>query len=77
MRTLECTTTAQAGDVVLHPPGEAHQCTNTGTEEVRYLLVADNPLIDIFYYPDSDKWGYHTPRKFFRATDADYWDGEE
>ncbi len=77
VRTPEGTTTARAGDVVLHPPGEAHQFTNTGNDEVRYLLVADNPLVDVFHYPDSDKWGLRSPRKFFRAVDTDYWDGEE
>ncbi len=68
---------AVAGDVVLHPPGEAHQFTNTGTTDLLYLLVADNPPVDIFHYPDSGKWGHSQPRKFFRATDVDYWGGEE
>jgi uncharacterized cupin superfamily protein len=65
------------GDVVLHPPGEAHQFRNTGTEDLHYFLVADNPPLDLFHYPDSGKWGHSAPRKIFRATDADYWDGEE
>jgi uncharacterized cupin superfamily protein len=77
VRTLAGTTTARAGDVVLHPPGEAHQFTNTGTDEVLYLLVADNPTVDYWHYPDSNKWGIRSPRKIFRPTDADYWDGEE
>jgi uncharacterized cupin superfamily protein len=65
------------GDVVLHPPGEAHEIKNTGADELLFYLVADNPLADIWHYPDSDKWGHRSPRKIFRATDADYWDGEE
>lgn len=77
VRTLEGPTPARAGDVVLHPPGEAHQFTNTGTANLLYLLIADNPPIDYWYYPDSNKWGFRSPRKIFRATDADYWDGEE
>jgi uncharacterized cupin superfamily protein len=65
------------GDLVLTPPGDAHQFTNTGTEDLLYYLVADNPPVDIWHYPDSNKWGHSNSRKFFRATDADYWDGEE
>lgn len=65
------------GDVVIHPPGEAHQFTNTGTEELVYYLVADNPLADYWHYPDSKKWGLKAPRTFFRLAEADYWDGEE
>lgn len=77
VRTVEGTTSARAGDVLLHPPGEAHQFTNTGTEDLLYWLVADNPSVDYWHYPDSNKWGFRSPRKIFRATDADYWDGEE
>jgi uncharacterized cupin superfamily protein len=65
------------GDVVLHPPGEAHQFTNTGATDLQYFLIADNPPVDIWQYPDSGKWGFNAPRKFFRPADAGYWDGEE
>lgn len=77
MRTPTGLTPVGPGDVVLHPPGEAHQFTNTGSTTLRYLLVADNPPLDVWYYPDSDKWGHSAPRKFFRATDVPYYDGEE
>lgn len=77
VRTMEGLTPVSAGDVVLHPPGEAHMFTNTGTTDLLYYLVADNPPLDVWYYPDSGKWGHSAPRKFFRATDTDYWDGEE
>ncbi len=65
------------GDVVLHPPGEAHELTNPGNTTLLFYLIADNPLADIWHYPDSNKWGHRSPRKIFRATDADYWEGEE
>jgi len=65
------------GDVVLHPPGESHDFTNTGETDLLYYLVADNPPIDIWRYPDSNKWGINTPRTFFRPVEVDYWDGEE
>ena len=67
----------QAGDVVVHAPGEAHQLTNTGTVDLDYILVADNPPNEFWHYPDSDKYGLRFPRKIFRATDVDYHDGEE
>ena len=56
---------------------EAHQFTNTGTDDVLYYLVADNPPVDYGCYPDSNKWGIRAPRKFFRMGEIDYWDGEE
>jgi len=77
VRTAEGLTAVTSGDVVLHPPGEAHQFTNTGTEDLLYFLIADNPPFDVFHYPDSNKWGISSPRKIFRATDFNYWDGEE
>ena len=67
-----------SGDVVLHPPGEAHQITNaSATEELTFLLIADNPPVDYWHYPDSGKWGLRAPRTFFRMNEVDYWDGEE
>ncbi len=66
-----------AGTIVLHPPGEAHQFRNSGSEPLDYLLIADNPLVDYWHYPDSNKWGVRAPRKYFRMTEADYYDGEE
>ena len=67
-----------AGDVVIHPPGEAHQITNASAiDDLVFYLVADNPPADYWHYPDSGKWGLRAPRKFFRMNEADYWDGEE
>jgi uncharacterized cupin superfamily protein len=66
-----------ADDLVLAPPGVAHTFTNTGAEDLRYLLVADDPPADYGYYPDSGKWGMSQPRQFFRQTAVDYFDGEE
>jgi uncharacterized cupin superfamily protein len=67
----------RAGDVFIHPPGEPHQLRNTGDTDLLYWCVADNPPVDYWRYPDSDKWGFREPRKIFRTTDADYFDGEE
>lgn len=66
-----------ADDLVMARPGVAHTFTNTGTEPLAYLLVTDDPPADYWHYPDSGKWGFSTPRKFFRPAKADYFDGEE
>ena len=65
------------GDVFLHPPGEPHQIINSGTADLEFYLIADNPPVDVWHYPDSNKWGLRAPRKIFRMAEADYWDGEE
>jgi uncharacterized cupin superfamily protein len=77
VRTTEGTMSVRAGDAVLHPPTEAHQFTNTGVGDLLYFLIADNPPGDFWHYPDSNKWGFRSPRKIFRTTEVDYWDGEE
>ena len=66
-----------AGDVVLHPPGEAHQITASREADLVFLIITDNPPVDLWHYPDSNKWGHSTTRDFFRMNAADYWDGEE
>jgi uncharacterized cupin superfamily protein len=66
-----------AGDGVLHPPGAAHSLRNTGTENLDYLLIADNPPLDVVHYPDSGKWGFHPDGGFYRPDYVDYWHGEE
>lgn len=66
-----------AGDAVMHPPGESHQISNTGTEDLVYFIIADNPALDVCQYPDSGKWSMFPERRFLRAVDAQYWDGEE
>jgi uncharacterized cupin superfamily protein len=71
------TATLRAGDVVLQPPGTAHQIRNAGDDELRFLLIADNPPGDYWEYPDSGKWGFRAPRKFFRLSETEYYDGEE
>lgn len=50
----------QAGDVIACPPGgpeAAHQITNTGEVELRYLAVSTKMLPEIVQYPDSGKFG--------------------
>jgi uncharacterized cupin superfamily protein len=67
----------KSGDVFMHPPGEAHQLINTGKQPLLLHIIADNPPVDIFHYPDSNKWGFRPHGNFFRITETPYHDGEE
>lgn len=67
----------RAGDVFVHPPGEAHQLIAGRDEDLVFFLLTDNPPVDYCHYPDSNKWGLRSPRHFFRLGEVDYWDGEE
>jgi uncharacterized cupin superfamily protein len=65
-------------DVFLFKPGEAHQLINDGKEELILYIVADNPIGESGYYPDSGKWMVRSPeRKLIRSEGLDYLDGEE
>ncbi len=67
----------KTGDAFMHPPGEAHQIINTGRRELVFYIIADNPPVDGCFYPDSKKWADLRPRRYFRLTEVDYFDGEE
>ena len=45
------------GDAIFVSPGEAHQIVNNSTQELVFYIIADNPIGETSYYPDSDKWG--------------------
>lgn len=48
------------GDIIACPPGgpeAAHQISNTGSEELRYLAVSSKQSPEICDYPDSGKFG--------------------
>ena len=41
-------------------------------------VIADNPVGESFFYPDSGKWGVQLPtRRLMRSDALDYFDGEE
>ena len=70
----------ETGDSFYFAPGEAHQLSNEGSEDFVYYVIADNPMNDSCYYPDSKKWMVHTPPKgmiVVKGSEADYYDGEE
>jgi uncharacterized cupin superfamily protein len=67
-----------AGDAFVFEPGQAHQIINNGSEDLVLYVVADNPIGESLYYPDSDKWMVPSPDdKLIRSEGLDYYDGEE
>ncbi len=68
----------QSGDAFLFKPGEPHQLINNSDAPLVIYVVADNPMGESYYYPDSKKWGAPIPeRKVLRGEALDYYDGEE
>jgi len=76
-----------ADTVVACPPGDfPHQLINTGSRELRYLVVSTMEYPDISEYPDSNKIGAYAtsagrPQTGFRALymrdrNVNYYDGE-
>jgi uncharacterized cupin superfamily protein len=71
-------TPIETGDAFLFEPGEPHQIINNSTEDILYVLVADNPIGESAYYPDSRKWLVRSPEtNYIRSKDLEYYDGEE
>jgi uncharacterized cupin superfamily protein len=67
-----------AGDACLFPPGEPHQFVNDGSEILVIYVIADNPIGEACFYPDSRKWSHPLPeRRVMRGESLDYFDGEE
>lgn len=68
-----------AGDAFLFHPHQAHQLFNDSNEDFVYCVIADNPVGDTCYYPDSGKLA--VPMKdgdaILKGEPADYYDGEE
>lgn len=71
-------TPIEAGDAFLFKPGEPHQLINDSSQDLVLYVVADNPIGESTYYPDSKKWGVRVPeRRILRSEPLDYYDGEE
>lgn len=78
VRHQEGTTAVATGDAFIFRPGEPHQITNNGTEDLIVYVVADNPIGESCHYPDSKKWVVRSPeRRLIRSDALDYYDGEE
>ena len=80
VRHKDGTTDVDPGDAFIFRPGEPHQLSNppeSGQDLVVYV-VADNPINESSYYPDSKKWIVYSPeRRLIRSEHLDYYDGEE
>lgn len=71
-------TPIEAGDSFIFRPGEAHQIINDSEADLVFWVVADNPVGESCYYPDSRKWLVRSPeRRLIRSEALDYLDGEE
>lgn len=78
VRHQDGTTALETGDAFLFGPDEPHQLINDSTEDLVILVVADNPIGESAYYPDSKKWLVRSPaRRLIRSEELDYFDGEE
>lgn len=67
-----------AGDAFIFGPGEAHQLINDSSEDLVVYVIADDPVGESGYYPDSGKWIVRSPeRRLLRGDSLDYYDGEE
>jgi len=72
------TTSIETGDAFIFKPGEAHQLSNDGSQDLVLYVVADNPTGESCHYPDSGKWMVRSPdRRIIRSENLDYFDGEE
>ena len=78
VRHEDGTTEIDAGDSFIFGPGQPHQLTNNGPQDLTILIVADNPIGESCYYPDSNKWLVRSPEsRLMRSDPLDYYDGEE
>ncbi len=72
------TTPIENGDAFVFQPDEPHTFRNDGSEDLVLMVIADNPIGESAYYPDSKKWIVRSPdRKLMRGESLDYYDGEE
>lgn len=71
-------TAVEAGDAFIFEPEQPHQITNDSSEDLILYVVADNPIGESCYYPDSRKWLMRSPeRRLVRSNALDYYDAEE
>ena len=71
-------TKIEPGDAFIIKPGEAHQIKNDSDADLVFYIVADNPIGETCFYPDSNKWSVAIPERRLISSEAmDYFDGEE
>jgi uncharacterized cupin superfamily protein len=81
VRHKDGTTEVVAGDAFIFKPDEPHQLHNSGEADLIYYVIADNPIGESAYYPDSGKWKVNkssaADRVVVKGEETDYFDGEE
>jgi uncharacterized cupin superfamily protein len=81
VRDKDGRTAVVAGDAFIFGPDEPHQLINSDAEDLVYYVIADNPIGESAYYPDSGKWKVNkssaADRVVIKGQEADYFDGEE
>jgi len=62
----------------LFKPNEPHQITNDGTQDLILYVVADNPLGESYYHPDSNEWTVPIPKRtIVRSAAREHHEGEK
>jgi uncharacterized cupin superfamily protein len=81
VRHKDGSTEVVPGDAFIFGPDEPHQLSNSGAEDFVYYVIADNPIGESAYYPDSGKWKVNkssaADRVVIKGKETDYFDGEE
>jgi uncharacterized cupin superfamily protein len=78
VRHKDGTTAIEPGDAFIFEPGQPHQLINDSANDLVLYVVADNPMSESCYYPDSKKWMVYSPeRRLIRSEALEYYDGEE
>jgi uncharacterized cupin superfamily protein len=78
VRHKDGTTAIEPGDAFIFEPSQPHQLINDSANDLVLYVVADNPMSESCYYPDSKKWIVYSPeRRLIRSEALEYYDGEE
>jgi uncharacterized cupin superfamily protein len=81
VRHKDGTTEVVSGDAFIFGPDEPHQLSNPCQEDFVYYVIADNPIGESSYFPDSGKWKVNrssaADRVVLKGKETDYFDGEE
>jgi uncharacterized cupin superfamily protein len=64
-------TPIEKGDAFLFKPGEAHQIINDNDYDLIVYVVADNPISDLAYLPDENRWIAKSPQMKKLRFDSD------
>jgi uncharacterized cupin superfamily protein len=76
VRDQDGSTDVVPGDAFIFGPNEPHQLMNSGDEDFICYVIADNPIGESIYYPESGKWKVNkssaADRVFIKGEQTDY-----